>query len=391
MASMTGKERILAALAGEKPDRVPFAPNIWQWYHANDYNDTLAAEARASGSPVATLRAMGADIFSKFDSPRPQPVYGNCGTRFAFEGGLPKGRAPWSSWGDLFEGGIVRREWLDTPFGTLGHGWEYRAETGAPFEIEHWWKDFERDYPAVRYWLEHSAWHLDEPALKAGLANVGEDGTIIFQLLASPLKQFHWLAGQVNASYFITDHPQEMDELAQIWARQSLEFVEEVAGLKDVLVYEVPDNLDSLFYPPRWFRRFCVPVFRQTAEILHAHGKYLFVHACGKLKMLAPQYLEADLDCVEGQAPPPIGDWPLHEARALSNRLIVCGGMAAPQQELAEADACERIDEYVRELFTSMGDRRRFVFASSCNTSPRTPYANLIAFRDAAWRYGHVQ
>ena len=248
---MTGGERILAALRGEKPDRVPFAPNLWQLYHANDYN-----------------------------------------------------------------------------------------------------------------------------------------GTLIFQLLPSPLKQFHWLAGQVNASYFITDHPEEMQELAGIYQRHWLAFVEEVADLPDVWIYEVVDNLDSLFYPPGWFQQFCVPAFRKAADILHARGKYLFVHACGRLKNLAPLFLDAGLDCVEGQAPPPLGDWPLHEARVLSEKLIVCGGMAAPEQERGGPDAAARIDAYVAGLFATMGDKRRFIFASSCNTSPRTPYANLVAFRDAAWKYG---
>lgn len=86
-----------------------------------------------------------------------------------------------------------------------------------------------------------------------------------------------------------------------------------------------------------------------------------------------------------GQAAPPLGDWSLHEARALTDRMIVCGGMAAPEQELRSADAVDRIN---RDPFASMGDKRRFLFGSSCNTSPRTPYGNLLAFRDAAWKYG---
>jgi uroporphyrinogen-III decarboxylase len=124
--------------------------------------------------------------------------------------------------------------------------------------------------------------------------------------------------------------------------------------------------------------------------MIHARGKYLFMHSCGRLKVLAPLFLEAGLDCMEGQAVPPLGDWPLDEARALSARLIVCGRMAAPEQELATPDAVERFAAYVRDTFASMGDRRRFLFASSCNTSPRTPYQNLLTFRDAAWKYGKV-
>ena len=387
---MNGRERILAALAGDKPDRVPFAPNIWQWYYANDCWGALPAEVRGLGSPVEALRSLGADILSKFDSPQPHPTYAGCRYTFEFDGSLPDGRAPWSSWGNLFEGGLIRRERIETPHGSLTHAWEYRQESGAPFETVHWWKDFDSEHAAVRYWLEHSQWHFDSKALASGQVNVGADGTIVFQLLPSPLKQFHWLAGRVYASYFIFDHPAEMHLLAGICERRWPEFLEEVADLPDVWIYEVADNLDSLFSPPLWFQRFCVPVLRQAAGILHARGKYLFVHACGKLRKLAPLFLEAGLDCVEGQAPPPLGDWQLHEARALSERLVVCGGMAAPEQELTGPDATARIGAYVATLFASMGDRRRFIFASSCNTSPRAPYANLVAFRDAAWEHGKL-
>jgi uroporphyrinogen-III decarboxylase len=157
-----------------------------------------------------------------------------------------------------------------------------------------------------------------------------------------------------------------------------------------VWVFEVADNVDSLFYSPAYFREFCLPTLKKQAEMLYARGRYLFMHACGRLKVLAPLFLEAGLDCMEGQAVPPLGDWPLHEARALSPRLIVCGGMAAPEQELDTPDAAERLDAYVCDTFASMGDMRRFLFGSSCNTSPRTPYKNLLTFRDASWKYGRT-
>ena len=210
------------------------------------------------------------------------------------------------------------------------------------------------------------------------------------QLLPTPLKRFHWLAGQENATFFISDHPEEMLELARIHERKSLEYLEEIVDLDDVWVFEVADNVDSAFYPPYWFKEFCSPVLKKAADIIHARGKYLFLHACGHLKALGPLFLESKLDCVEGQAPPPIGDWYLHEARVLSDQLIVCGGMAAPEQELTGPDRAERLDAYVREVFASMGDKRRFLFGSSCNTSPLTPYENLLAFRDAAWKYGRL-
>jgi hypothetical protein len=368
---------------------VPFVPNIWQWFHVNHYNGTLPAALAGMTDPVQVLKVLGADVFSKFDAGAARAVVRTCQHDITFQGEFPGDRVPWTSFVS-FDHGPVRRDAISTPLGTLTHTWEYRAETGAPFELEHWWTDFEAELPAVRYWMEDTDWLPDLDALNDGLARIGEDGTVIFQLLPSPLKQFHWLAGQVGASFFILDHPREMADLAAIHGRKCMEYLEQVVDLEGVWVYEVADNLDSLFYSPDLFRRFCLPVLQKAAGLIHARGKYLFVHACGRLKRLAPLFLEAGVDCVEGQAPPPMGDWPLAEAHALSERLIVCGGMAAPEQELAGAGAAEQIWAYVRDLFASMGDRRRFLFGSSCNTSPRTPCKNLLAFRDAAWEYGRM-
>jgi hypothetical protein len=87
---------------------------------------------------------------------------------------------------------------------------------------------------------------------------------------------------------------------------------------------------------------------------------------------------------------PGLGDWPLHEARPLSERLVVCGGMAAAEQELTWPDAAPRIGSGVAALFASRGDRQWFIFASTCNTSPRTPFTTLVAFRDAAREHGEL-
>jgi len=65
---MTGKERLLATLAGERADRVPFVPNIWQWFHVNRDAGTLPADWADVPEPVAALRRLGADVMSNRDA-----------------------------------------------------------------------------------------------------------------------------------------------------------------------------------------------------------------------------------------------------------------------------------------------------------------------------------
>jgi hypothetical protein len=384
---MTGRQRILAALAGEIPDRVPFVPNIWQWFHMNRGAGRLPAALAGAGDPVEALRLLGADVLSKFDGAVVREHLADGRRSVSYEGN-PLDRPAWTSFVE-FERGPLRREQVETPHGTLTQVWRYAPEAAAPFEAEHWWKDFEKEYAAVRAWLLARRFEVDREALRRGLAKIGGDGVLLLQLLPTPLKQFHWLAGPAAASLFIGDHPEAMQELADIHEEQSLAVVEQVVDLPQVMIFELPDNLDSTFYSPRLFRQFCLPALRTVAEMVHARGKYLFIHACGRLKALAPLIAESGLDCVEGQAHPPLGDWHLHETRAISPRLILCGGMTAQEQEWPGDVAAGRIRHYVRALFAGLGDKRRFLFASGCNTSPRTPWENLVAFRDAAMEFGH--
>jgi hypothetical protein len=389
MSSTSGRTRILQTLHGEAPDRVPFVPNIWQWFHLNRLRGTLPAELERLEDPVDVLRSMGADVLSKFDGVVLRETLSACRRVTTYEGEVPEGQTIWTSWGD-FRGGNVRREHIETSAGVLTHAWRYESEAGAPFETEHWWTDFDREYPAVKAWMEDADWRADRDALQRGLDKVGDDGLVLLQTLPTPLKQLHWLAGPEHATLFVLDHPQEMRELARIHEAKALTALERVVDEPGIWAFEVPDNLDALFYSPPLFREFCLPMLRTMARVVHARGKYLFVHACGKLKALAPLILESEIDCVEGQAHAPIGDWSLPEARALSDRLILCGGMTAREQEWTGGDGRRRIFTHVRQLFASVGDRRRFLFASACNTSPATPYENLLAFRDAAREHGEV-
>ena len=379
---MTGKERILATLAGEPPDRVPFVPNVWQWFHVNHGAQRLPAALADADDPVEALRCLGTDVLSKFDGVVVRERLANCRRTVSYEGD-PRDCPAWTSFVN-FERGPVRRERIETEHGTLTHVWQYAPQAAAPFEAEHWWKDFDAEYATVRAWMLDRRFEVDLEALQCGLTKIGGAGVLLLQLPPTPLKQFHWLAGPAAASIFIADHPEAMHELAEIHQRQAFAVIERVVDLPNVMIFEVADNLDSTLYSPPLFRAFCLPMLRSAAAMVHARGKYLFIHACGKLKALSRLILESGLDCVEGQSHPPLGDWHLHETRVLSPQLILCGGMTAREQEWAGHDAPCRIRTHVQTLFAGLGDKRRFLFASGCNTSPRTPWENLVAFRDAA-------
>jgi hypothetical protein len=390
---MTGKERLLAAFRGEQPDMVPFSPNIYYWFYHHQRNGTLPAELSGARHPLEALRYLGADVLARWDT--------ELATREIYTAGEYSdeytGETGWddpviTSFNRYPPGRSQHRERFVTPYGTLSRTWTFTHEAGADFEAEFWWKDW-RDYQAVRFMLEAKDYVFDADVFRHWAQQVGDQGIVVAHITQSPLKTFHWLAGAENATFFLTDYPEEMAELARIHEAKALALLERIVDDPQIQVFIALDNLDSAFYPPRLYKLYCHDFFAKAAAIIHARGKILMVHACGRNKVLLPLVGATRVDCLEGVTPAPTGDVQLGQARSMAGyeNFTVNGGMDVIQQETAGHDAESRVHEYTRGLFEAMGDKRHFVFASSCSTSLMTPWQNLLYFRDAARKYGEIR
>jgi uroporphyrinogen-III decarboxylase len=359
---MNGRERILNAFRGAVTDVVPFAPNIYLWFYFHRYNGTLPAVIAHMQHPFEVLRYMGADILARWDT----------------------------QWALREKYMTERHQRFVTPHGTLTQQWRLSPETGADFEAGHWWKEWS-EYEAVRFMLESKQFEFDAALFDRWVDEVGDDGVMLLNISESPLKRLHWLAGPANASLFIMDHPAEMKTLAQIHEEKALKFLEQVVDHPKAQAFVSHDNLDSAFYPPKFYHGYCDSFFTRAAALIHSRGKTLVVHACGRNKALLKAVGTSQVDCLEGITPPPLGDVNLGAVcEAVGyDRFTVDGGMDTAHLEVKN-DAAQVIHTYTRDLFEAMGDKRHFIFASSCMTPPPTPWENLLHFRDAAREYGGI-
>jgi hypothetical protein len=388
---MTGKERILAAFRGEQPDFVPFAPNIYQWFYYHRLKGSLPAGVAGAEHPFDVLRYLGADILARWDTQwATKAVYTDGEYSEEYIGQIDWDKPLVTAFNIYPPHTNERRRKFVTPYGTLTQLWTFTPEAGADFEAKYWWTDW-REYEAIRFMLEAKEYVFDAGMFHHWVERVGQDGIVMMNLTESPLKTLHWLAGPQNATMFIIDHPAEMKALARIHQEKILALLESVVDNPDIDIFISTDNLDSMFYPPYFYRDYCRDFFASAAEIIHSRGKFFVVHACGRNKVLLPLVGESKVDCLEGVTPPPMGDVQLGDVRRLTGypHFTVDGGMDAPHQELDE-NAEARLHAYTRDLFEAMGEKRHFIFASSCNTSPLTPWENLLHFRNAAREYGRL-
>jgi hypothetical protein len=245
------------------------------------------------------------------------------------------------------------------------------------------------DLRAWRYLLEDTRY---EPCYDEWLAAdraVGDDGIDMANLPDSPLHRiFVTMMGYEAGSFAFADRPRQMDELCRLISAKNEEaYALAMASPAQVLL--TGENTNSDFESPDLFGRYAFPTLRRASGLAHEAGKLHWVHACGKLRVLLPRFLEAGIDGVESLTPPPYADTPLPLAREAWRAEITIDGGIPPH--LLVGDVSDReLERHVRDLFARMGDGRNFVLSVSDDTPVDAAIERLERIGELARAHGRL-
>lgn len=366
---LTAADNLRRVLKGEKPAWVPFAPNFDQWFGHHRKNGTLPAEIAGCQDYIAASMAMGFDIFSRNHDGGYREKDTGCNTEEQVE-----------------ELGIGRRTayLTPTPYGTLRCVLqEQRAITTVHVE-EYPVKDWATDGAAFRYAFERTEFTWDEQPFVRTVQRIGNAGLAMLPLGGTPLKFLHQKFGLDGACLFVADYPDDAKALCDdYWARLR-PLVVRAAEHPSVEVVILMDNIDTPFYPPDLARRYWAPYVADAVDIMRARGKYLFVHACGKLAGLAEVFAETRVSGLEGISHAPLGDWGPAPAVACHDRFVYFGGFTPMEQAFADDS---QVREFYKKFLAAM-PRKRVIFGTSCNTEINTPWERILLMRDLVRAWG---
>ena len=372
---MNSKEQILAVLDGAVPERCIFAPNIWQWFEYQKIQNLLPDELKDCRTQLDVLKVLGVDVFSRnlLTEIRKDWIGGH--SIVTYEG---------IGFEEKYEGN-KKVQTFETGAVTLKAVYAF-DEVGATLHLEKpLITDFDNEYAAWREMLMAKRIAFDERSFVELSEDVGDTGIVLAGEVFSPLKMLHFDARADNAIYLLFDHEDKLRELMDIHSSLMLGHVRAMAA-KGVKVIMSMDNLDSMFYPPDYFDKYCKEFYSEASRICHEHGAKFFVHACGRQKDIMSNVVDAGIDGLEGIAFPPLGDIELWEARRAGPKFIVNGGLSAIQ---LEGDVTtDQANSYVKDIFDRMRPFDRFIFSMSCNTSILTKWDTLKRYRDAWLKYG---
>ena len=115
----------------------------------------------------------------------------------------------------------------------------------------------------------------------------------------------------------------------------------------------------GLIMGPNLWREYIQPRVRQMYAAIHARGKYVFIHSCGKVDALFPDLIDCGLDCFNPFQPEVMD--PFEMKRQFGDRLSFYGGIST-QRTLPYATPAEVRDE-VKRLIEHAGRNGGYIAA----------------------------
>jgi uroporphyrinogen decarboxylase-like protein len=336
--SASMRQRALAVLHNEMPERLPFITRLEAWYKSHARAGTLPEQLRgltldqvhaATGvgrlkfsNPFA-LRLRGVEVQASFNG---EPLF------HEYEPIIENFPGMWDIV-PVDRAGETITELL-TPRGRLWLQHKMlpaNVETGTDPYLKRHLLETDQDFEILEYILEkaelvrlHQKVHEDE-------IQVGENGLVVPLLYRIPFQQLllEYL-GEVPLFRALHDRPARVRRLIEILDRQMLMMIQDI-GYLDVPYIEFPDNLHGPMTSPRLFREFCLPAYQKYCEALHTQGKKVGSHTDGSMQPLLDLMPQTGLDICESFSPYPLTACKFEEAwRAWAQGPRIWGGIPSP-------------------------------------------------------------
>jgi uroporphyrinogen-III decarboxylase len=181
------------------------------------------------------------------------------------------------------------------------------------------------------------------------------------------------------------DHPEELKTCFQA----VLEYYKIlIKRLSDVGVHGVIGSEDlgfqtNLFMPPSIFREFYKPLYREMADLLHAHDMDFWMHSCGHITEIIPDLIDAGVDVLHPIQAGTMDDEGI--VRDFGGKIAFNVGMDV--QHLIPSGTVEEVREGVEERFRLFFNPRGGAIYSAGNViMDGTPIENIRAYVETLYK-----
>ena len=377
-ATMTSRERLLAAIRHEEPDLVPVGPRVWVWLSEHYGSFAWPYEVRAA-------REFNFDPMIYLPGP-----YINYIHRF---------KGSYEELQDVKVEMTIERlhdctrvaRTIHTPAGKLTDRLvQPQPNVGYGADPNPHWEERLIKEPAD---LVALAFLLPEPSPEAYLecvaiqAEIGERGLAHIYINSAIDHGGGWVLDLEDLMVASKQQPEFVRAILALFHRHTLAETRCAleAGMRAVFAPWYFASL-STGWSPRFYREFILPLVREHVALTHELGGIYHYYDDGRCSAILAWLADAGVDVVSTVPPPPIGDVDLADAkRRVGARLCLKGNIDIIN--VIKDGTPELIEARVREAITAAAAGGGFILGTS-DSIREAPLANVQAYFAAARRYG---
>jgi hypothetical protein len=234
--------------------------------------------------------------------------------------------------------------------------------------------------------FEREAKRLFQETDKAILANFGGTGFGDIALVPAPWLKHpqgirdveEWYVSTLTRRNYIYEVFERQCELGLA----NLERIYEVVGERVTVIFVTGTDFGTQkgpFLSKQTYRELYMPFHQRVNDWVHAHtGWKTFIHTCGSVLALLPDFIEAGFDILNPVQCSAAGMDPRTLKDQFGDRFVFWGGGVDTQRTLPFGSPDE-VRREVRERMEILGPDGGFVFNTIHNVQARVPTENLVA------------
>ncbi len=380
--AMTSRQRHLAVMRGEIPDRIPIAPRIWAWLL--EYGKTQLElkkefdfdplEIVSSGFPHYIDDTY--DYMKKF----PDSQY------------LKNVKQEIIKEKKDNDSKIYVSHIYKTPAGELKQIWAHPDPDDKsygiqpnPHLIEPLIKD-RSDIEKMKY-LFIDEKYFPEPIFKKDVEQMGEDGIIHTRICAGVDDLLVNTVGLENVLMMYYDDNKLLHDLLDMYHTYYKKQLKHTLENGADFIFEAWFNASlSTGWSPDMYRELFIDRIKEDVDITHSYGAYFHFYDDGKFMPIAQDFVNTGMDMITTLTPPPIGDTDAVKLKEIMHGKVVMSGYADCVK--MRYGTTEEIREQTRYACDVLGKDGGFILGTSDSIRDGSPYENVKAFFDAGIKYG---
>ncbi|MBF0527795.1 MAG: hypothetical protein HQK55_00715 [Deltaproteobacteria bacterium] len=342
--ALTQKQRILDVVAGKQVDKLPFGARIDVWYNYHAAHDSLPAKYQG-WSQTDIIADQGAAAQKRF--------FSVCREEYHDMEVVKRQEPPYEVTEFITPIGVCAIKLL----------WSVAEGPWLAYEHEKLFKS-EKDYPLVKYILEHTVPAFNEDYTKER-EDMGDRGIVMTGtgLWSPPQRVMREIMGFELFYNEYMDRPEKVEEMLE--AMTNLERKKlDICLSSEIEIINLCANLSDDIHTPV-FKRYFTPWFREANEKIHKAGKFSMAHVDGEMRRLNPLYAETMLDVAEAVTPVPQTKCTMSEFRNMGDHVTLWGGIPSILFEPSVSN--KAFDDYVKGIFKEMKPGYRFIVGMGDN------------------------